>query len=72
MRQDGGMNEDTVKVHINIEILVDGTYDTGMTVAEWNALTPAERSDIVQDMKDTAMEADNGGAWVETDGAAEV
>lgn len=59
--------DETVKVTIDIQ--TDGTHDTGLTIAEWNALTDVERSRIVQDLWEDHAGADNGGVHVETEGA---
>ena len=64
---------DTVEVHISIDISVDDTFDTGMTVDEWNGLGEAERSRFVKAMwEDAAGGHDNGGMKVITDGAEEI
>ncbi len=65
--------DETVKLDIRIEISQhDPDYDTGLTVAEWNALTPAERSDIYQGAWNAMAGADNGGVRVVTEGAEEL
>lgn len=62
--------DETVKLDITIDIQQhDPDVDTGLTVAEWNALTDAERSRIYQKMRDAMAEADNGGVRVMTEGA---
>lgn len=61
---------DTVKVHISIEISTEGEHDTELTVEQWNALSDAQRSDIVSQMwSSDAGDHDNGGMRVTTDGA---
>lgn len=66
------MDEETVKIRVEIDIRTAGTHDTGLTVAAWNALTAADRSRIAQDVwADAASNGDNGGIWVETDNAME-
>lgn len=65
------MNTETVKLRIVIEISTDGEVDTGLAVAEWNALTDEERSEIYHNLWDEeAGNADNGGGSVITPGAA--
>ncbi len=60
---------ETVKVHIAIDIQSEGVYDTGKTVEEWLALTDEERSDIKAGFWDEEASNDNGGVWIETEGA---
>jgi hypothetical protein len=65
--------EKTVKVHITIEISVEDDYDTGYTIAQWNALAETERSRVVGDMwQDEAAGHDGGGITVITEGAEAV
>ncbi|GAA2623778.1 hypothetical protein GCM10010399_63820 [Dactylosporangium fulvum] len=47
---------DTVKIRVEIDIHAEGTHDT-------------ERAAIGQRMWDTESQSNNGGIWVETDGA---
>jgi hypothetical protein len=69
-------NAETVKIQISIQIDTEsdeGGDDTGLTVAEWNSLTNAERSKIYRQMwDDMAANGDNGGAHVVTAGAEEI
>jgi hypothetical protein len=60
--------DETVRIRISIDIRTEGTVDTDLTVAEWNALTDQERDQIAQENW-AAMVVDNGGMWVVTDGA---
>jgi hypothetical protein len=64
---------DTVKLSISIHIdTEDDAADTGFTLAQWNAMTDHERSEIVSDMWMTmAGDHDNGGIKIVTDGAKE-
>lgn len=62
-------SEETVKVHIAINIQSESSYDTGMSVEAWNALTEEERSNIKMGFWDEEASNDNGGVWVETEGA---
>jgi hypothetical protein len=62
---------ETVKLHITIEISTeDEAADTGLTVAEWNAMTDEERSDVMDGIwSEMAGGANNGGISVVTEGA---
>ena len=63
---------ETVKLHITIDIHTeDEAADTGLTVAEWNALTTEQRREITRDMWLEMCGADNGGITVVTEGATE-
>lgn len=65
--------EETVKIQITISIETasdEGGDDTGIMVAEWNAMSNSERSAIYRQMwDDLAANADGGGARVITEGA---
>ena len=66
------MSDQTVRLHVHVQInSVDDDYDTGITVAEWNAMTPSQRSDIRAEAWEVAAQNDNGGVWTTTDGATE-
>jgi hypothetical protein len=61
---------DSVRLHIVVSIdWKDDDYDTGMTVDEWNALTPEARSEIRNQAWQVACQNDNGGIWTDTEGA---
>jgi hypothetical protein len=61
---------ETVKLDISIDIRQhDEAADTGLTVAEWNALTDEGRSAIYQEMWQAMAGQDNGGVRVVTEGA---
>lgn len=65
--------DETVKLDISIHIdQHDPEADTGLTVAEWNALTPAERSSIYAGMWEAMAGMDSGGVRVVTEGAEEL
>lgn len=57
-----------VELSISIDIRTEGTVGIGLTVAQWNALTDKERSEIVRDAWES-MATDNGGISVITPGA---
>ena len=66
------MNADEpVLLHVSIDFKrSESSIETGYTVAEWNALTPAERTEIACGIWEAEMaNADQGGMSVETDGA---
>lgn len=60
---------ETVKLHLVIEINVDGTEDTGLTVEQWNALADSERAKLADQIWSAAAEDDKGGIRVVTPGA---
>jgi hypothetical protein len=64
---------DTDQVHIRVTIDYkpsDNSVDTGYTVADWNALTDAERAEIAREIWETELaNADQGGMGVETEDA---
>jgi hypothetical protein len=63
---------ETVKLHVEVHInYTDGDYDTGVTVAEWNAMSPTERGNIQAEAWEVAVQYDNGGIWATTPGATE-
>lgn len=63
-------SEETVILNMTIEISTGGVVDTGLTVAEWNALDDVERSSVVSELwLDEASNHDNGGVSVATPGA---
>lgn len=67
---------DTDLVHIRVSIDFkpsDNSVETGLTVAEWNALSDDERRTIARDIWETEMaNADQGGMSVETEGAESI
>lgn len=64
------MDDRTVRLDISIQIdQHDDDYDTGITVAEWNAMTDKQRSNVYRDAWSTMAEIDNGGVRVLTEGA---
>jgi hypothetical protein len=65
--------DNTVKISIEIGVSTEGVHDTGLTVAQWNALSLEERSAMVAEMWSTeAGDHDNGGMSVVTEGATEI
>ncbi len=66
------MSRETVHLDISIDIQTEGVVDTGVTVAEWNAMTDEQRSEIAQSAWSDMAEQDNGGMRVVTEGAEEV
>lgn len=66
-------DDDMVLLSIHIEIdQHDDAAETGLTVAQWNALTDDERTAIYRGMWETMASVDNGGISVVTDGATGV
>lgn len=65
---------DTVEIRVIIDYKrSDSTIDTGLTVAEWNALPTAERAEIARGFWEAELaNADQGGMSVETEGAEEI
>ena len=61
--------DETVRLRVTIEISVDEECDTGLTVAEWNALSDEERGAVAGKHWDELAENDNGGTSVRTPGA---
>jgi hypothetical protein len=62
--------DETVRLEISIQIdEYDNDYDTGYSVAEWNALTDEERSAVYHDAWEAMTAADSGGVRVLTPGA---
>lgn len=62
--------EGTVRLGIEVSIdWVDHDFDTGLTIDQWNALTPEARSDIRDRAWQVAAQNDNGGIWTITEGA---
>lgn len=66
------MTDETVKLSISIQINVDDLFDTGETIATWNALTGKERWDIAHAMWMEAASRDDGGMNVATEGAEDI
>ncbi len=64
------MSNETVRIDISIDIQTEGVVDTDITVADWNAMTDQQRSDIVQQYWNDMAQQDNGGISVVTEGAA--
>jgi len=63
-------NIDTVRLDVNIDIRQhDPDVDTGLTVEQWNALTPEERSAVYEGIWEDMTGRDNGGVRVVTPGA---
>jgi hypothetical protein len=62
---------DTVSIRVTIDYKTsDNSVDTGYTVAEWNALSDAERAAVAREIYEVELQnADQGGMAVETDGA---
>lgn len=59
-------------VRLNVEVSIDWKdpdYDTGLTVDEWNAMTPDERSQVKENAWQVATQNDSGGIWPTTEGA---
>lgn len=66
-------NAETVKLDIAIEISQHNPeYDTEITVADWNAMTERERSEVYTDAWNTMAQSDTGGIRVITQGAEEI
>lgn len=63
---------ETVKLHISIQINTAADIDTELTVEQWNALTDAERTQIVDDNWEAMAQSNSGGVEVITDGAVDV
>lgn len=62
--------EETVRLHVTVRVDYDNPdYDTGLTVAEWNALTPEQRGRWVTNAWEVAAQTDDGGIRVVTEGA---
>lgn len=63
---------ETVKLHVEVQVsYTDDDYDTGITVEQWNAMTPGERGKIRQEAWEVAAQSDGGGIWATTPGATE-
>lgn len=63
-------NDETVKLNVTVHVDYDDPeYDTGITVDEWNAMTPQQRRREIQGAWDAAAQSDDGGIWPVTDGA---
>ncbi len=63
------MSNETVRLDISIDIRTEGVVDTGITVADWNAMTNEQRSDVIQQSWNDMAQQDNGGISVVTEGA---
>jgi hypothetical protein len=63
------MSNETVHLDISIQIDTQAVVDTGITVADWNAMTDEQRSEIAQSAWSDMAEQDNGGMFVVTEGA---
>jgi hypothetical protein len=62
--------DQTVKLHVEVHVdYTDDDYDTGVTVAEWNAMSPSERGTVQAEAWQTAVQYDDGGIWPVTPGA---
>ncbi len=66
------MSDETVRIHVSIDISTEEDADTGITVEAWNAMTEDERRQVSRDLWDAAAQRDNGGMWVITAGAEEI
>lgn len=60
---------ETVRVRIVIDIQAEDTLETGLTVAQWNALDPAARRTIIRDHWDGMLGHDNGSVTILPPGA---
>lgn len=66
------MAEETVKIRVEIEVSTAATIDTGISLTEWNAMAPGDRSDVAKQIwLDEAGAHDNGGMWPVNDDAME-
>lgn len=63
------VSDETVKVRISILIDSEGEYDTGYSVDQWNALTDAQKSQMIEGFWDEEAQNDNGGVMLLTKGA---
>ncbi len=63
------MSSETVRLDISIEIDEQAVVDTGITVADWNAMTDDQRQSVIQEQWNNLAERDNGGITVLTKGA---
>lgn len=65
---------DPVLIRVTIDFKrSDSTINTGLTVAEWNALPATERAEIARGIWEAELaNADQGGMSVETEGAEEI
>ncbi len=64
--------EETVRIDISIQIDQQDVVDTGLTVAQWNALSDAERWRIAREQWDIMASRDDGGMSVVTEGAEDI
>ena len=64
------VSEPTVRLHVRVHVdHTDDGYDTGIPLAEWNALSDEERSAVYNGAWDAAAQHDDGGIWPATEGA---